>query len=62
MKFIFKILQKCNDLGIVYVPYVIGSTTFDNEMLDLVASIDVMPSLVFNSLSLGLHKTTNVVI
>jgi len=44
------------------VPCVIGSTKFDSVMLDLGASINVMPLLVFTSLHLGPLKTTGMVI
>jgi len=54
--------QKCKDPGMFYVPYIIGSNKFDNTMLDLGASINVMPLLVFSSLHLGPLKSTGVVI
>ena len=57
-----EIPQKCKDLGMFSVPCVIGSTKFDNAMLDLGASINVMPLSVFTSLHLGPLKTTGVVI
>ncbi|WVZ16010.1 hypothetical protein V8G54_013576 [Vigna mungo] len=57
-----EIQRKCKDPGMFYVPYVIGNSKFDNVMLDLGASINVMPLSVFTSLSLGPLKTTGVVI
>jgi len=38
-----EIPQKCKDPGMFFVPFVIGSTKFDSAMLDLGASINVMP-------------------
>ena len=54
--------QKCKDPGMFFVPCIIGSTKFDNAMLDLGASINVMPLSVFTSLHLGPLKSTGVVI
>jgi len=54
--------QNCKDPGMFSVPCIIGSTTFDNAMLDLGASINVMPLSVFTSLHLGPLKSTGVVI
>ncbi|XP_027915170.1 uncharacterized protein LOC114174533, partial [Vigna unguiculata] len=54
--------QKCKDPGMFSVPCIIGSTNFDNAMLDLGASINVMPLYVFTSLHLGPLKSTGVVI
>jgi len=57
-----EIPQKCKDPSMFFVPCVIGSTKFDNAMLDLGASINVMPLSVFTSLHLGPLKTTWMVI
>ncbi|XP_014492196.1 uncharacterized protein LOC106754657 [Vigna radiata var. radiata] len=57
-----EIPQKCKDPGMFSIPCVIGNSKFDNAMLDLGASINVMPLSVFTSLSLGPLKTTGVVI
>ncbi|XP_014492137.1 uncharacterized protein LOC106754613 [Vigna radiata var. radiata] len=57
-----EIPQKCKDPGMFSIAYLIGNSKFDNAMLDLGASINVMPLLVFTSLSLGPLKTTGVVI
>jgi len=45
-----------------FVPCIIGSTKFGNAMLDLGASINVMPLSVFTLLHLGPFKPTSVVI
>ncbi|RDX96574.1 hypothetical protein CR513_20749, partial [Mucuna pruriens] len=44
------LLGKCRDPGIISVPCTIGDCTFANAMLDLVASINVMPALVYKSI------------
>jgi len=54
--------QKCKDPGMFSIPCIIGSTKFDNAMLDLGASINVMPLLVLTSLHLGPLKSSSVVI
>ncbi|XP_057452284.1 uncharacterized protein LOC130744109 [Lotus japonicus] len=54
--------EKCEDPGTFSVPCVIGDTKFENVMLDLGASINVMPMSIFKSLSLGPLKPTGVVI
>ena len=54
--------QKCKDPGTFTIPCTIGHNKFENAMLDLGASINVMPMSVFNSLALGPLQTTGVVI
>ncbi|WVZ03967.1 hypothetical protein V8G54_024773 [Vigna mungo] len=54
--------QKCKDPGMFFVPCVIGNSKFDNAMLDLRASINVMPLSVVTSLSLGPLMTMGMVI
>ena len=60
-----EIPQKCKDPGMFSVPCVVRSTKFDSAMLDLGASINVMPLSVFTSLHLGVviqlvnHSTVN---
>jgi len=54
--------QKCKDPSMFFVPYIIVSTKFDNAMLDLGVSINVMPLSVFTSLHLGRLKSTGAVI
>ncbi|RDX88702.1 hypothetical protein CR513_29664, partial [Mucuna pruriens] len=45
--------RKCSDPGIFSVPCTIGSYTFTNAMLDLGASINVMPASTYKSLNFG---------
>ncbi|RDY13898.1 hypothetical protein CR513_01111, partial [Mucuna pruriens] len=45
--------QKCKDLEIFSVPCTIGGCTFADAMLDLGASINVMPASVYKSLNFG---------
>ncbi|XP_057423581.1 uncharacterized protein LOC130717384 [Lotus japonicus] len=54
--------EKFEDPGMFSVPCVIGDTKFENAMLDLGASINVIPMSIFKSLSLGPLKPTGVVI
>nr|KYP53268.1 hypothetical protein KK1_024895 [Cajanus cajan] len=54
--------EKCKDPGTFCVPCIIGNNKFENVMLDLGASINVMPLSIFNSLSLGTLQPTGVVI
>ena len=61
-KFVPQIPEKCKDPGTFFVPYIIGNNKFENAMLDLGASINVMPLSIFNSLSLGPLQPTGVVI
>nr|KYP32259.1 hypothetical protein KK1_047107 [Cajanus cajan] len=42
-KFVPHIPEKCKDLGTFCVPCIIGNSKFENVMLDLGASINVMP-------------------
>jgi len=54
--------KKCKDPGIFFIPYIIGNNKFDNVMLDLGASINVMHLSVFTSLSLGSLKAMSFAI
>nr|KYP37913.1 Retrovirus-related Pol polyprotein from transposon 412 family [Cajanus cajan] len=54
--------KKCKDPGTFCVLCIIGNNKFENSMLDLGASINVMPLSIFNSLSLGSLQPTGVVI
>ncbi|XP_042416745.1 uncharacterized protein LOC122005689 [Zingiber officinale] len=54
--------QKCEDPGVFTVPCVIGDCIFEDAMLDLGASINVMPKSVFQSLRIGPLQPTSVVI
>ncbi|RDX93900.1 hypothetical protein CR513_23767, partial [Mucuna pruriens] len=46
--------DKCQDPGIFAVPCTIGNRTFTNAMLELGASINVMPTSIYKSLNLGI--------
>ena len=61
-KFFPHIPEKCKDLGAFYIPCIFGNNKFENAMLDLGASVSVMPLSIFNFLSLGPLQSTNVVI
>jgi len=61
-KSVAAIPEKCKDTCTFTIPCIIGSNRFENAMLDLGASINVMPLSVFISLSLGPLKPTGVVI
>ena len=54
--------QKCKDPGTFTIPCTIGNNKFENAMLDLGASINVMPLSIFNSLALGSLRPTGIVI
>jgi len=54
--------EKCKDPGTFCIPCIIGNNKFENAMLDLGASVSVMPLSIFNSLSLGPLQSTDVVI
>ena len=53
---------KCKDPGTFTIPCIIGSKQFSQAMLDLGASINVMPKSVYQSLHIGKLKPTGVVI
>ena len=57
-----QIPEKCKDPGTFSIRCIIGNNKFDNAMLDLGASVSVMPLFIFNSLSLGPLQSTDVVI
>jgi len=57
-----KSLKKCKDPSTFCIPCIIGNNKFENVVLDLGASISVMPMSIFNSLSLGPLQSTDVVI
>src|SRR5215470_13261104 len=54
--------HKCKDPGMFTIPYTIGSSRFDNALIDLGASIIVMPNYVYLSLGLGPLQATRVMI
>ncbi|CAN6716221.1 unnamed protein product [Malus baccata var. baccata] len=57
-----KLPPKCKDPGSFTIPCVIGNTRFDHAMLDLGASINVMPYSVYASMNLGQLKNDGVII
>lgn len=52
--------QKCKDPGTFAIPCTIGDSKFENCMLDLGASINVMSTSVYNNLDLGPLQHTDV--
>jgi len=61
-KFVPQIPEKCKDPSTFCIPCIIGNNKFENAMLDLDASINVMPLSIFKSLYLGPLQPTGVVI
>ncbi|CAN6583769.1 unnamed protein product [Malus baccata var. baccata] len=57
-----KLPPKCKDPGSFTIPCVIGNTRFNSAMLDLGASINVMPYSVYASMNLGALKHDGVII
>ncbi|KAM1470422.1 hypothetical protein ACFXTO_041475 [Malus domestica] len=57
-----KLPTKCKDPGSFMIPCVIGNTRFENAMLDLGASINVMPYSIYASMNLGELKNDGVII
>ena len=57
-----KLPPKCKDPGSFNIPCIIGNTRFEKAMLDLGASINVMPYSIYASLDIGELKETGVVI
>ncbi|CAL9012117.1 unnamed protein product, partial [Prunus brigantina] len=57
-----KLPPKCKDPGSFTIPCVIGNTKFEHAMLDLVASINVMPYPIYASMNLGELKNDGVII
>ncbi|RDX68293.1 hypothetical protein CR513_52731, partial [Mucuna pruriens] len=54
--------KKCKDPGIFSVPCTIGECTFADAMLDLGASINVMPASIYKSLNFGDLEPTGMTI
>ncbi|RDX96925.1 hypothetical protein CR513_20353, partial [Mucuna pruriens] len=54
--------QKCRDPGIFSVPCTIGDYTFADAMLDLRASINVMPASIYRCLNFGDLEPTRMII
>ena len=59
---LFKLPPKCKDPGSFTIPCVIGNTKFEHAMLDLGASINVMPYSIYASMNLGELKKDGVII
>lgn len=57
-----KVPPKCKDLGIFTIPCKIGNTRYDKCMLDLGASINVMPLYICKALNFRPLKDTRVII
>ncbi|CAH9109654.1 unnamed protein product [Cuscuta europaea] len=57
-----KLPEKCSDPGMFTIPCTIGGTTFPRALLDLGASINVIPYSVYKSLQFGPLHQTGVVI
>ncbi|XP_027124316.2 uncharacterized protein [Coffea arabica] len=57
-----KLPPKCGELGMFTIPCKIGNTSIRNAMLDLGASINVMPKAIYASLNLGPLKETGIII
>ena len=57
-----KLPPKCKDPGSFTIPCVIGNNRFENVMLDLGASINVMPYSIYASMNLGKLKNDGVII
>ncbi|XP_021719104.1 uncharacterized protein LOC110686822 [Chenopodium quinoa] len=57
-----KLPPKCKDLGMFSIPCKIGNSIFERCILDLGASINVMPKSVYDTLNVGPLSKTNVVI
>ncbi|KAM2358011.1 hypothetical protein ACFX1X_006904 [Malus domestica] len=57
-----KLPPKCKDPDSFTIPCVIGNTRFESAMLDLGASINVMPYSIYASMNLGELKNDGVII
>ncbi|KAH9716155.1 hypothetical protein KPL71_021360 [Citrus sinensis] len=57
-----KLPPKCKDPGTFTIPCTIGNTRFKRCMLDLGASINIMPYSIYNSLNLGPMEETGIII
>ncbi|KAM1645449.1 hypothetical protein ACFXTN_006597 [Malus domestica] len=57
-----KLPPKCKDPGSFTIPCIIGNTRFEQCMLDLGASINVMPYSIYASMNLGELKHDGVII
>ncbi|KAH9753491.1 hypothetical protein KPL71_015087 [Citrus sinensis] len=57
-----KLPPKCKDPGMFTIPCKIGSVRIEKTLLDLGASINVMPRSIYSSLNVGPLKETGVII
>ncbi|CAN6566306.1 unnamed protein product [Malus baccata var. baccata] len=57
-----KLPPKCKNPGSFTIPCVIGNSRFESAMLDLGASINVMPYSIYASMNLGALKNDGVII
>ncbi|CAN6547913.1 unnamed protein product [Malus baccata var. baccata] len=57
-----KLPPKCKDPGSFTIPCVIGNTKFEHAMLDLGASINIMPYSIYAFMNLGELKNDGVII
>ncbi|XP_071928201.1 uncharacterized protein [Coffea arabica] len=57
-----KLPPKCGDPGMFTIPCRIGNTVIRRAMLDLGASINVMPKSIYASLKLGPLKETGIIV
>ncbi|XP_074271090.1 uncharacterized protein LOC141595014 [Silene latifolia] len=57
-----KLPPKCGDPGMFAIPCTIGDLRFEKAMLDLGASINVIPFAIYETLKLGPLKDTSVVV
>ncbi|XP_019172808.1 PREDICTED: uncharacterized protein LOC109168223 [Ipomoea nil] len=57
-----KLPPKCKDPGMFTIPCKIGSVNVERAMLDLGASINVMPLSIYSSLNIGSLKETGVIV
>ncbi|XP_026383697.1 uncharacterized protein LOC113279210 [Papaver somniferum] len=55
-----KLPLKCKDPGSFDIPIVIGNTKFNKAMLNLGASVNVMPASIYESLKLGPLQETGI--
>ncbi|XP_031249191.1 uncharacterized protein LOC116107025 [Pistacia vera] len=53
---------KCKDLGMFTIPCKLGDIRIEKAMLDLGASINIMPLSIYSSLNIGPLKETSVII
>ncbi|XP_052485174.1 uncharacterized protein LOC128040463 [Gossypium raimondii] len=60
--FQMKLLIKCKDPGMFSIPCKIGDLKLDRAMLELGASINVMPSSIYDKVQLGALKDTGLII